>query len=107
MTRRAWALNDKVRTLASERGFTTVEHRPAWYGFDPIHLKRRIVHEAWPTMLASWRAGGEAIALQRASWWMSAYMAGLAPWERSLLGIRRRAAQPSARFSDGTTISLY
>jgi hypothetical protein len=58
-------------------------------------------------MLASWRAAGEPIAIARPSLWTSAYLKSLPPWERSLLGIRRRAAQPSGRLSDGTTISLY
>ena len=58
-------------------------------------------------MLSSWRQSNEPLALARPSLRTTAYLATLAPWERSLFGIRRRAAQPSGRLADGTTISLY
>ncbi|HEY3395601.1 MAG TPA: hypothetical protein VGK58_23065, partial [Lacipirellulaceae bacterium] len=78
-----------------------------WYGIDPIHVRRRVRAKAWPTMLAAWRGVEDAIEVARSPLWTSAYLACLAPHERSTFGIRRRKAQPSGRLSDGTTISLY
>ena len=100
-------INARLILLGQSRKIPVIPVPALWYGFDPIHLKRRVKRHAWPTMLAAWRAAGEELAITPPSPWMSAYLAGLAPFERSIFGIRRRAAQPSGRFSDGTTISLY
>ena len=93
--------------LGETRKIPVIPVSESWYGFDPIHLRRRVWRIAWPTMLAGWQAAGAPIAIARPSLWTSAYLMSLPPWERSLFGIRRRAAQPSGRLSDGTTISLY
>jgi hypothetical protein len=100
-------LNEQLVTLGESRKVPVIAVPGEWYGLDPIHLRRRVWREAWPTMLAAWRAAAEPCTITRPSIWTSAYLASLAPWERSLMGIRRRAVQPSGRLSDGTTISLY
>jgi hypothetical protein len=101
------ALNSELIELGESRKIPVISVSESWYGFDPIHLKRRVWRTAWPTMLAPWHAAGMPITISRPSLWTSAYLKSLPPWERSLLGIRRRAVQPSGRLSDGTTISLY
>jgi hypothetical protein len=101
------AFNERLIRLGESRKMPVIPVSPAWYGFDSIHLRRRVLREAWPTMLASWRTSNEPLALARPSLRMTAYLATLAPSERLLFGIRRRAAQPSGRLRDGTTISLY
>lgn len=100
-------LNARLIDLGESRKFSVIPVSNAWYGFDPIHLKRSVLREAWPTMLSSWRMRAAPLVLPKSSLRTSLYLARLAPWERSLWGIRRRAAQPSGRFRDGTTISLY
>jgi hypothetical protein len=99
--------NERLLVVGESRKIPVIPVSRAWYGFDPIHLKRRVLREAWPTLLAPWRGAIEPVVVARSSWWRGAYLATLAPHERSLWGIRRRAAQPSGRFGDGTTISLY
>jgi hypothetical protein len=37
---RAAALQEIVEALARERGFTVLEARASWYGFDHFHLRR-------------------------------------------------------------------
>jgi hypothetical protein len=101
------ALNSELIKLGESRKIPVISVSDSWYGFDPIHLKRRVWRTAWPTMLSGWQDSGVPIALARPSLWTSAYLMSLPPCERSLFGIRRRAAQPSGRLSDGTTISLY
>jgi len=99
--------NDRLIALGESRKISVIPVSSAWYGLDPIHLQRRAKRIAWPTLLASWRAADAPLIVPRPSLWTTAYLTSLAPWERTLLGIRRRASQPSGRLSDGTTISLY
>jgi hypothetical protein len=100
-------LNERLVRVGESRKIPVIPVSLAWYGFDPIHLKWRVQREAWPALLTSWRGAAQPVAVARASLWTAAYLATLPPSERSLLGIRRRAAQPSGRLPDGTTISLY
>jgi hypothetical protein len=102
-----YSLNSDLLELGESRKIPVISLSKSWYGFDPIHLKRRVWRTAWPTMLAGWHSSSAPIAMSRPSIWTSAYLKTLPPWERSLFGIRRRAVQPSGRLSDGTTISLY
>jgi hypothetical protein len=99
--------NEQLVLVGEARKIPVIPVSAAWYGFDPIHLKRRLFGAAWPELLAPWRAIEEPLVVARPSLWTAAYLATLPPWERSLFGIRRRAAQPSGRLADGTTISLY
>ena len=101
------SFNERLVRLGNAKKIPVIPVSAAWYGFDPIHLKRRVLREAWPTLLAVWRAAEVPFVVASPSLWTTAYLATLAPWERSLFGIRRRAAQPSGRLVDGTTISLY
>jgi hypothetical protein len=100
-------LNDGMSALADARKMSVIPVSDAWYGFDPIHLRRRARASAWQTILSAWRDDIAAPTARSARVWQSAYLACLAPHERTILGVRRRAEQPSGRFSDGTTISLY
>jgi hypothetical protein len=101
------SFNQRLLQLGESRKIPVIPVSTTWYGFDPIHLKRRVLREAWPALLASWSGAVDPIVVARPSWRTAVYLATLAPSERSLLGIRRRAAQPSGRLRDGTTISLY
>jgi hypothetical protein len=101
------AFNARLVGFANSRKIPVIPASGAWYGFDPIHLKRGVACEAWPTLLASWRGGPAPVVVTRPSLWTASYLATLPPCEQSLLGIRRRALQPSGRLRDGTTISLY
>jgi hypothetical protein len=103
----ARGLNEELVALGQSRKIPVIPAADSWYGFDPIHLKRRIWRHAWPALLASWHTAGTAIEVPRTPLRTSAYLALLPPSERSLFGVRRCAAQPSGRLPDGTTISLY
>jgi hypothetical protein len=100
-------LNQGLTALCEARKIPVIPVPGEWYGLDPIHLKRRVRCKAWPTMLAAWRGADHVIEVARSPLWRSAYLACLAPYERSVLGIRRCKVQPSGRLPDGTTISLY
>jgi hypothetical protein len=103
----ARGLNEGLIALAQSRKIPVISAADSWYGFDPIHLKRRVWRHAWPALLASWHTAGTVIEVPRMPLGTSAYFAMLPPNERSLFGVRLCAAQPSGRLPDGTTISLY
>lgn len=103
----ARAINDQLSLLEEAKKISVISVSGDWYGFDPIHLTRYARSIAWPKILSSWRALDAPQRVATPSVWTAAYLASLAPWERSILGVTRRAAQPSGRLSDGTTISLY
>jgi hypothetical protein len=103
----ARAINDRLLSLEQIKKISVIPVSGDWYGFDPIHLTRYAKPIAWPAILSMWRAEDAPHRVSTPSIWTTAYLASLAPWERSILGVTRRATQPSGRLSDGTTISLY
>ncbi len=105
--KRVAEVNEGLLKLAASRKLPVIPASSAWYGFDPIHIRRQARHHAWPEILAGWR-GEDALPPMRAPrLWERLYLARLAPYERYVFGARQRASQPSGRLADGTTISLY
>jgi hypothetical protein len=100
-------VNARLTEFASRQKTSVIPVSKSWYGFDPIHVKRRSMRHAWPAMLAAWRDGDDPRIVLRASVARWAYVNCLAPSEWSMWGVRRRAQQPCGEFSDGTTLSLY
>jgi hypothetical protein len=100
-------MNRRLAELADARKISVIPVSAKWYGLDPIHIRRRSEREAWPALLAGWRADDQSFALPRPSLSLIAYLASLAPLEWSQFGILRRAPQPCGRLHDGTTISLF
>jgi hypothetical protein len=87
--------------LALEHGARLVEPSPSWYGFDPIHVRRRMRSKAWSQILEHpWLARqGEMTGGARLPVFGSA--------ELRLGGITLRTPQPVCRFKDGSTVALY
>lgn len=100
-------LNDGLVATGQLKKVPVIPVSAAWYGFDPIHLKRRVWRHAWPEILAIWRDTAIPISPPRPSMWTSAQLKLARPAERTILGVVRRTAQPCRRLADGTTISLY
>jgi hypothetical protein len=103
----ARAMNEELNKAGDARKISVISASAKWYGFDPIHIRRRHERVAWPELLSGWRTASESIAPVTAPWLTTAYLATLAPLEYSRFGFARRRAQPAACFFDGTTISLY
>lgn len=104
---RAHDLNAALVEIAAQRKIPVISVSGAWYGYDPIHLKRSAWREAWPAILSAWRAGEEVAVRPRTSFARWAYLRALAPAERVVFGFERRHEQPCGALGDGTTISLY
>jgi hypothetical protein len=100
-------LNDRLRALAKSREVAVAAQRTEWYGFDPIHIRMRDWPRAWTEILSNWRCEGALSPPLCSSFSRWAYLRSLAPHERTILGIRQRAAQPAGRLTDGSLISFY
>jgi hypothetical protein len=100
-------LNDRLVELAGQRKIPAIPVSGAWYGFDPIHLKRSVEQTAWPAILSGWRSDVASVAAPRRSYRRAVYLHRLAPFERTIFGRVRRCRQPCGRLNDGTTVSLY
>jgi hypothetical protein len=104
--RRARDLNERLREAAGRRGATVVELEPAWYGLDPIHVRRRHRRGAWIRILSPW-AVGEGRDRPAAGSRPLGALPRLRPQVWSRFGRPRRRAQPCARLADGATIALF
>lgn len=103
---RARELDGRLRELARRHGAVLVEPEAAWYGMDPIHVRRRWRRRVWQLILDRWplpdpnlREGRERprpVSLPL-----------LGAEEQHLFGLPRRHHQPACRFADGTTVALY
>jgi hypothetical protein len=103
----AHELNEKLVTAGQRRKIPVIPVSGAWYGVDPIHLKRSHWRHVWPHILSTWRDDKSQAIVPRTSFARWAYLYSLAPHEQSFFGWRRSCAQPCGVLRDGTTISLY
>lgn len=99
-------VNQRLAVLASQTRINLVEPWPAWYGADPIHIRRRARADAWHEILSAWRipADRPAAAPETA---VPAPRGGMAPAYRTIAGLPLRRAQPSGVLPDGSTVSLF
>jgi hypothetical protein len=104
---RAHDLNASLLAIGERRKIPVISVSGAWYGLDPIHLKRSAWREAWPQLLGAWRSEEEVSVRPHASFARWAYLRSLAPAEHEVFGFQRRAEQPNGVLRDGTTVSLY
>jgi hypothetical protein len=103
----AAALDARLVELTAARKIPFVRPRDAWYGLDPIHIRKKFWPSAWTHILSSWRADEAVLRPPRSSlrrWW---YLNRLRPEHRVFWGRRQRARQPAGRLACGTTIWLY
>ena len=103
---RATDLDRRLRSLAETRGAVLVEHRPEWYGFDPIHIRWRRRLAAWGSILAplSEEARADEVSVQHRRWLR---LGRLVPERRWLFGWEQHTSQPCCQLADGTTLALY
>ncbi len=100
-------LNLRLVDLARGRGIPLVSPEAAWYGIDPIHVKRRLRREAWTRILGGFRSGDGPPTAAGIPLRLRLELRFLAPELRRLAGFERRREQPSRRLSDGSTVAVY
>jgi hypothetical protein len=97
---RSQQLASKLPELAGLRGASFVSMREAWYGFDPIHVRRRHRQELAAGLLPG-NAPGIRTSVSAIRLWRAR------PERRWFFGREQRAPQPAVRFATGTTVALY
>lgn len=103
---RAEAVDRGVRRLAEAYGATLIEPQLAWYGIDPIHVRRSQWNTAWGQIVGAWQPPSPVTPVALRSWtWARSQL--WAPAERRWFGIPQRRAQPAIKFPDGSRVSLY
>jgi hypothetical protein len=92
-----------LAALASQRRVRLFRPRAEWYGFDPIHIRRRDWCHAWPELLCA----GERPGLARASWPEAMRLALALPERQRLFGFEQLTPQSGRRLSRGARVWLY
>ena len=104
---RAERLDERIRDLARSKRVPLVVPDRAWYGLDPIHVRKSRRKDAWGSILSAWNAGGEGrLPGGRIDGRVPSLRLAV-PAERWILGIRQRRDQPWRRLADGSTVSIY
>jgi hypothetical protein len=105
---RARALNRALHALAREHGLVLVEQPPTWYGADPIHIRRRLIPEAYATILRHWQdADFNASQIPKVPLRDWLRFQRYRPLHQRVLGIDWHSPQPAGRLPDASTVSLY
>jgi len=103
-------VSDGLVALAARRSLRLVRLRPEWYGFDPIHVRRRRWRAAWREILLGddARPGDAAPRERKAAALVEALRLYAAPPERRrLLGRPRFTPQTGRALPAGGQIWLY
>jgi hypothetical protein len=99
-------LNLYLTECAHRYGAYVVHPDPQWYGWDPIHIRRRQRAAAWRRVLSCWCDGRMPSRAEPSlrRWFMTLRMR---PFDWRLFGFSRHNDQPCARLPDGSTVSLF
>lgn len=104
---RVVALNERVCALARAHGIHIVDPQRAWYGMDPLHVRRRCYPMAWQAVLKPLQTDLENTHFPREKRRESLLLRMHMPAQVRWFGKTFQTHQPSARWSNGTIISLY
>lgn len=101
-------LDAALRRLAEKHQATWVAPEGEWYGFDPIHIRRRVWEAAWKKFFSSW--GEMEISPNRSprnalAHWL--FLKRMRPEQRRILGVARRTTQPAGVLPHGSRVSMY
>lgn len=100
-------LDRRVRAMAAARGAALVEQPLAWYGLDPLHIRRRDMPGAWVTILAGWGAPARDGVRARPSLARWIAIRRRTPEHWRLLGAPLGRPQPCGRLSDGSRLWMF
>jgi hypothetical protein len=102
----AKCLNAGLIELAQKFSASIVQPQQTWYGFDPIHVRRRHTCAAWQTLLGPWCDAADSLAARGSVWrWWQLRMRRT--HVQRFLSRERHTPQPALRYADGSTVSLY
>ncbi len=96
-------VNAGLAGLAQIHGARFVQLEPAWYGFDPIHVRPALWRPAWQQILGARTEVGRA----RGSAAESLSLYRLRPERRWVLGVEQRTPQSGVTLRSGGRVWLY
>jgi hypothetical protein len=99
-------LDAELRQLATTYNVATVEPEADWYGFDPIHIRRRHRRTAWKQILSHWSTFDATTVTHRGSAFRAINVWRLQPSQRFLFGREQNHSQPIAT-GERLTLHLY
>lgn len=102
---RAASLSQSVCRSAKERQFSIIKPQTDWFGFDPIHIRRRHFNAAWTTMMQPFSIDKPIRVKRSLRRWLT--LCGLKAEHYRRFGVEHTAEQPSRRLRDATSIALY
>jgi hypothetical protein len=105
--RLAPALDQGLDRVARQHSTGVVTPDPAWYGVDPIHIRRGKRSEAWSALFGAWRSTEPFSAVPAPGLTASIPLWRLTAADRRVLGRPTTTLQPARTLPDGTTLSLY
>jgi len=100
-------LSVRLRKLAKSHQIPFFVVPNNWYGYDPIHPRRRNLPTLWANLLAEVTAAPPDLSQHRCPLAEAWYLRRLRPECWSQFSISRHARQPNGRWRDGTTVSLF
>jgi len=100
-------LSQALNELAGNKKVSIFKAKDEWYGFDPIHIKRRFSLAVWSEVLRGWETQTEHAIHKNRFGFQALYLRCLNPEAWSIFGIERRASQPNGRLQNGTTIAMF
>jgi len=99
-------LHTRLTELASSLGIPALHSPGGWYGFDPIHIRRRLRSEAWQSILSAWTGTQAWDWSPRSSAHIHRETRNAAPAVCRRRGRERSAEQPAIR-TEGFHVSFF
>ena len=99
-------LHASIAELAKNNADHVVSLPGDWYGFDPIHIRRRQRPVAWRTILSHWSEFDFPDPFRAASSTIKRLVKRSREQVREVRGVEQRHEQPAIRL-DGLTVSLF
>jgi len=97
---RAEIVGAGLETLAVDRGVRFIPLEPAWYGVDPIHIRRTFWREAWQRILGT-------DAKLRGSFVEALRLYSMRAEREWWFGVERQTPQTGRLSSTGARVWLY
>lgn len=100
-------LNHLVAELARTYGADFIEKRGEWYGFDPIHIRRRYRAVAWNTILTPWFDDPNEVRFPSVGLHRSSLIWRQRPAERRWREKTQKTVQPTLCEPNGSALWLF
>jgi hypothetical protein len=104
MQSRVAELQESLAVFAADSSIAWTDQPAHWYGWDPIHIRRRFHAEAYATMLSGWGMSVDAVRPSRR---FKRLISRTRPQSWHVLGKLKRCEQPCATLGDGSIIHRY